>query len=1190
MDENWQNEEKFLYPYKIYRQLPSPGKGRCYLVKHSEWEMPLRLKTIPLEDLSEKSLQVLRHAWRRWIGMSGHPHIVHAYREIMGKDSLYSLTEYVHGINLREYIERGVHEELQTPEEFSRQCALVVVQLAYALHFAHRHRLVHGKLSPENILISGETLLLGDFYGPGDSLEFETLDCSFHRDIESYGRILRYVFYGIPVDVAGNSPLGNPGSEVPPALPELIEKLLASPLSPPCDSLRKTAFLLRESFEKYDKNALKYCPLLSVHWHVENLHKHAFSWMTGDNREQAEQLWHFAGNRQPPSLCALWNLYLSHLRQGLITLENLIESMEHFQERMPPEILCAQSQLAMELGSHIHSYLEKIQRYHATVESTPHLLRVEGDLFYRIGKFEEATARFQKLIKRESAQPDDWYRLAIAYRQTLDIDTASRVCRDGLARFPQHQLLQLVQVYCNYILRGPEEVRSTLADLLRQYPDSLWVLIHAGEFYGGQGLYRRTVSEDDKKAARSCFTRALNLNPNSPRVIRDYLACDGDLVPQAASADMDGWSEIKCLGSHPNMVTAAILSKDEKWAISGDCEGNLYLWDVQSESCVTRLEGHRKHISSLACTADCTCVASASWDQTVRLWEIPSGKCVWKIDGHRDKVSCVSITPDGSWLITGSWDGTARVWDTRTKRQIATLDMDDWITDVAITGNGLLAISCDHEDHLWLWETNTQNVISRMQGTTMSLSCDSRLLVSSMEGGIQIWEVETGTLVKEIATRGKEKCLALTADKLLLVTRNEDDMLSLWNLWSGRRLAVLAAEDIMCGNISPEGRYLICGERERVYVWENVTDRDFPLVSKAGYLPPDLREYRRMPGLIESLWSKAEAALTRGEDACAIEVYRAIRKIPGYENADEAILDAVAARPVRSLANVHFLMEQMPGIPTAIAIASPEFALVADNGRIYQWNLRTGYRVGHVGEHRRCVSALAVSGDGRLALSGSWDGTVRVWSTDYPGQSELLGTHGGWITSLAMTPDGAYAIYGTRQGEVVLCDVARRCCRRLCSSKKSVSGVALTRDYALSALEDGTVSTWDVKQGTCLNTVRPHRRFVTAITFSPDGQSVASAARDGNILLWETATGRITFARTTTGVIRGLSFVQEHLLSMSESGVLQLWRAGEENCLARYSLIGEEGQITAWAMTANGCFVAVTDDGKKMRLWKLEWE
>jgi len=68
------------------------------------------------------------------------------------------------------------------------------------------------------------------------------------------------------------------------------------------------------------------------------------------------------------------------------------------------------------------------------------------------------------------------------------------------------------------------------------------------------------------------------------------------------------------------------------------------------------------------------------------------------------------------------------------------------------------------------------------------------------------------------------------------------------------------------------------------------------------------------------------------------------------------------------------------------------------------WDLETGLsRVLH--GHTKHVYAVAVTPDGRCAVSGSWDTTVRVWDLE-TGSSPVVEGHTSRVLAVALTPDG----------------------------------------------------------------------------------------------------------------------------------------------------------------------------------------
>ncbi len=62
--------------------------------------------------------------------------------------------------------------------------------------------------------------------------------------------------------------------------------------------------------------------------------------------------------------------------------------------------------------------------------------------------------------------------------------------------------------------------------------------------------------------------------------------------------------------------------------------------------------------------------------------------------------------------------------------------------------------------------------------------------------------------------------------------------------------------------------------------------------------------------------------------------------------------------------------------------------------------------------HRSAVSAVAVTPDGRRAVSGSRDKTLRVWDLESGAELATLYGHSDWVRAVAVTPDGRRAVRG----------------------------------------------------------------------------------------------------------------------------------------------------------------------------------
>ena len=103
----------------------------------------------------------------------------------------------------------------------------------------------------------------------------------------------------------------------------------------------------------------------------------------------------------------------------------------------------------------------------------------------------------------------------------------------------------------------------------------------------------------------------------------------------------------------------------------------------------------------------------------------------------------------------------------------------------------------------------------------------------------------------------------------------------------------------------------------------------------------------------------------------------------------------------------------------AISLAfSPDSKHIAGCGDIiYIWDLETGKEICRLVGHTEHVVAVTFSRDGRLVISGSEDGTIRIWNWRL-GCNERVTGGNPEISSLTFSPDGTSVISGSRNATI----------------------------------------------------------------------------------------------------------------------------------------------------------------------------
>jgi WD40 repeat protein len=114
---------------------------------------------------------------------------------------------------------------------------------------------------------------------------------------------------------------------------------------------------------------------------------------------------------------------------------------------------------------------------------------------------------------------------------------------------------------------------------------------------------------------------------------------------------------------------------------------------------------------------------------------------------------------------------------------------------------------------------------------------------------------------------------------------------------------------------------------------------------------------------------------------------------------------------------------------------------------------------------------VALSADGKTAVSVSSDKTVKVWDVETGQVLRTLEGHTSRVMAVMLTPDGKTAVSGSRDRTLKVWGVETGYVgQTLKGHTGTVYAVALGADgkMAVSGSNDKTLKAWDVKTGSCL--------------------------------------------------------------------------------------------------------------------------
>ncbi len=187
--------------------------------------------------------------------------------------------------------------------------------------------------------------------------------------------------------------------------------------------------------------------------------------------------------------------------------------------------------------------------------------------------------------------------------------------------------------------------------------------------------------------------------------------------------------------------------------------------------------------------------------------------------------------------------------------------------------------------------------------------------------------------------------------------------------------------------------------------------------------------------------------------------------------------------------------------------------------------------------HGGPVRALAVTADGRRALSGSFDSAAILWSLTNDSAVRVLRFHDGAVNAVAI----------------------------------------LSPDRFATAGEDRRIAIWSVGADQPIRVLEGHEGPIAALAVSPDSSRLASASWDRTVRVWPLGSGN---ARVLTGHqdnVNGVAFLPDgRVVSAGYDATLRIWPAGDGSPL----VVSLPSPLNSVAVAPDGEIATAGADGK----------
>lgn len=662
-------------------------------------------------------------------------------------------------------------------------------------------------------------------------------------------------------------------------------------------------------------------------------------------------------------------------------------------------------------------------------------------------------------------------------------------------------------------------------------------------------------------------------------------------------------------------------------AVSGGDDNLIHVWDLGQGKVIRTGTGHAQPVLAIAAAPDGRRVLSGSADATARLWDLAQPKEVQQWKDHTGSVTAVAFAPESRLAATGGEDGLIVLRDSDQNKKLQVFKGHTGaVGTVLFSADGRYLLSAGADGSVRIWDVASGQEVHRLAQQTQSiagltLARDGETLAyGGPDYAAQVvmappyLHSSTPALRHTFADhKSPVECVAYSPDGKLAASVGHDRHIRIWDMAALKALRAIPpghADLVFSLTFSPDGKRLLsAGKDKTARVWNVADGKQVQIyqgvdsvLHQALFAPTGPRVLTAGADGIPRIWD-----LVKGKAEVIHQLTGHTKGVwdVAWSPDGKQIASVSADKTIRLWDSAGMQLQQVdtPAFEPKKVLFAPKGNLLftdGDQNRAYVWQLKTEEKptAQPLIAHQAPVTALALSRDGRLALTGAKNGELILWDFVKLRPLLALGGHKGMVKDVSISPDNRQALSASDDGNVRLWELPAFVATVI-PGQLSVFGahpqevdqlsVAPDGKTVATAGQDGLVRVWDVATGKELHKLSGHTRPALSVRFSPDGKWLVSGGADATARLWNLETGKEVHVFTGhTGAVNAAVFSPDGkwLLTASADHTACLWDLFTGN--KSQTLTGHDGAVTDAAFLPDGEHALTGSTDKSLRLWHLQ--